>query len=241
MKELQKNELTAKYCLNVLNLKKTGNDIDRLGNTLANSKIDLTPHQLQASLFAFKSPLTKGVILADEVGLGKTIEAGIVIAQNWFEKKGKTLVITPATLLKQWQSELLDKFGFNSTILDRKEYKLLSSKGYIDPINHIETSVVLCSYQMCSSFKDEIKKCHFDLVVIDEAHKLRNVHNEKAITANNIKDAISSFKKVLLTATPIQNSLLDLYGLSTIIDDNLFGDKDIFKYNFSKIKWRVFC
>ena len=92
MKKLNREEFTAKYCAEMLALKKTGAEVDRLGATLFNSKITLTPHQIQAALFAFRSPLRKGVILADEVGLGKTIEAGIVIA--------------PAALLKQWQCEL---------------------------------------------------------------------------------------------------------------------------------------
>ena len=81
--------LSAKFCYNYLTLQNGGNGIERLGNTLFRSKIELTPHQINAALFAFQSPFSKGSILADEVGLGKTIEAGIVIAQYLYEKKGK--------------------------------------------------------------------------------------------------------------------------------------------------------
>lgn len=234
MKKLNREEFTAKYCAEMLALKKTGADVDRLGATLFNSKITLTPHQIQAALFAFKSPLRKGVILADEVGLGKTIEAGIVIAQTWFEKKGKVLIIAPAALLKQWQCELLEKFGLESTILDRRAYNQKAKQGYKNPVKAIESNILICSYQMCSAVCQDIRESKIDLVVIDEAHKLRNVHNEKSLTANNIKFAVEHFKKVLLTATPIQNNLMDLYGLSSIIDEDLFGDKAVFRYNYIK-------
>ena len=234
MSGLNRQELTAKYCFNALTIKKSGSDVERLGNTLFNSKIRLTPHQIQAALFAFKSPLRKGVILADEVGLGKTIEAGIVISQTWYEKKGKVLIVSPAALMRQWQAEMHEKFGLDSLILDRKYYNFKLRQGHSNPIKAIDEPIIICSYQMCSSLKDDIRASRFDLVVIDEAHKLRNVHNEKSVTANNIKYALEHFKKVLLTATPIQNNLLDLYGISTMIDEGLFGDKAIFRHNYIK-------
>jgi len=68
--------------------------------------VDLDPHQIEAALFALQSPLSKGVILADEVGLGKTIEAGIVLCQFWAERKRRLLVICPASIRKQWAQEL---------------------------------------------------------------------------------------------------------------------------------------
>lgn len=108
------NPFMAKYCYNLLMAKQAGNDVDRIGSTLFNSKITLTPHQIESALFAFKSPLTKGTILADEVGLGKTIEAGIVLAQMWSEHKRKILVVAPASLMRQWAGELQDKFNLPS-------------------------------------------------------------------------------------------------------------------------------
>ena len=129
MNKLEQNKFTAKYCANYLMLKNSGNEIERIGTTLFNSKIKLTPHQIRASLFAFKSPLNKGVILADEVGLGKTIEAGIVIAQTWFEKKDRILIVSPASLMRQWQGELEDKFGLRACILDRKIYNQKIKQG----------------------------------------------------------------------------------------------------------------
>lgn len=225
--------LMAKYYANKLALKRSGAEVDRIGTTLYSSKIELTPHQIQAALFAFKSPLDHGVILADEVGLGKTIEAGIVIAQNKYEKDAKVLIVAPAALMKQWECELEEKFGLSSIIIDRKQYNCLKKSGLKNPFD-VDSDVVICSYQMCSALKEEIFTSEIELVIIDEAHKLRNVHNEKSITANNIKAALTGKKKILLTATPIQNNLMDLYGLTSIIDDNIFGDKAAFRYNYIK-------
>lgn len=223
----------AKLYYSLINSRRHGADVDRIGMTLFNSKIKLTPHQIKASLFAFKSPINKGVILADEVGLGKTIEAGIIIAQLWYEKKARILIIAPASLMRQWNAELYDKFSLNSMIFDRKTFNDYLKKGYANPFN-VGEDIIICSYQFASIMKDYLKVSNFDTVIIDEAHKLRNVYNESAVTANNIKEATSKMKKVLLTATPIQNNLMDLYGLTTFIDDNIFGDKNIFKLNYIK-------
>lgn len=223
----------AKWYLNELNSRNGGSNVDRLGTTLFNSKIQLTPHQIKASLFAFRSPTSKGVILADEVGLGKTIEAGIIIAQLWYEKKARCLIISPASLMRQWASELYDKFGLESTIMDRKVYNSRIKKGYENPFK-MKDPIVICSYQFASMCKDDIKLANFDFSIVDEAHKLRNVYNEKSITSNNIKYAIGNIKKVLLTATPIQNNLMDLYGLTTIIDEGIFGDKAVYRYKYIK-------
>lgn len=86
---------------------------EKLAATVAGAQVDLNPHQVDAALFAFQSPLSKGAILADEVGLGKTIEAGLVISQKWAERKRRILVITPANLRKQWHQELNEKFFLN--------------------------------------------------------------------------------------------------------------------------------
>jgi ERCC4-related helicase len=221
----------AEYLYNLLTSKQSGDDVDRIGATLFNSKIKLTPYQIEASLFAFKSPLSKGTLLADEVGLGKTIEAGIVIAQLWSEHHRKILVVCPASLERQWASELLEKFNLPSIIMDRKNYNYLKKNGNANPFL-IKENIILCSYQMCSSFKDNISLTDFDLCVIDEAHKLRNVWTGKNVISLGLKNALTSTKKLMLTATPIQNGVMDLYGLSSIIDEGIFGDSKIFKEKY---------
>ncbi len=100
----------AKYYAYELTKKSPSHSLEKLASTIVDAQIDLNPHQVDAALFAFSSPLSKGALLADEVGLGNTIEAGLIIAQKWAERKRKILIICPASLRKQWNQELMDKF-----------------------------------------------------------------------------------------------------------------------------------
>lgn len=221
----------AKYLANKLTLRNPGNDAKRLGNTLFNASINLNPHQIEAAMFAFKSPVSKGVILADEVGLGKTIEAGLIISQYWSEMKRKILVTAPASLVKQWQAELIDKFNIPSEVMDSKAFRKYEKENYYNPFVQ-ENKVIIASHHFVSNMKDKVKLANFDLVIIDEAHKLRNVHMKNNQIAKNIKEATEKSKKILLTATPLQNSLIELYGLSMLIDENIFGDKKYFQHRY---------
>lgn len=112
----------AKYYAHELS-RAGGNGVDRLGRALFDACVDLNPHQIEAALFALRSPLSKGVLLADEVGLGKTIEAGLVLCQYWAERRRHILVICPASLRKQWALELSEKFNLPYIILDAKTFR----------------------------------------------------------------------------------------------------------------------
>lgn len=220
----------AIYIANFLTRRLPANDIDKLTASLQDAQVDLTPHQVEAALFAFKSPLSKGAILADEVGLGKTIEAGIILSQHWSEHKRRLLVICPANLRKQWSSELLEKFYLPSVIMETKTFNASIEKGAFNPFD--TENIVICSLQFAKSKAVYIKKTDWDLVIIDEAHRLRNVYKPQNRIANTIKAAIEPRKKILMTATPLQNSILELYGLVSIIDDYVFGDVKSFKSQF---------
>ena len=113
----------AKYFAYELTRRCSSSSIQKLAASLSDAQADLNPHQIEAALFAFRSPLSKGAILADEVGLGKTIEAGILLSQQWAERKRRLLIIVPSSLRKQWNQELLDKFFLPSTILETKSFK----------------------------------------------------------------------------------------------------------------------
>ena len=184
----------AKYLANKLTLRNPGNDAKRLGNTLFNASINLNPHQIEAAMFAFKSPVSKGVILADEVGLGKTIEAGLIISQYWSEMKRKILVTAPASLIKQWQGELIDKFNIPSEVMDSKAFKKYQKENYYNPFIQ-ENKVIIASHHFVSNMKDKVKLANFDLVIIDEAHKLRNVHMKNNQIAKNIKESTERVKR----------------------------------------------
>jgi len=203
---------------------------DRLASVLLDSKVDLNPHQIDAALFAFQTPLSKGAILADEVGLGKTIEAGLVISQRWAERKRKILIITPSNLRKQWAQELYEKFFLPSIIMEARSWTNLNKEGHSRPF--LSDSIVLCSYQFARNKADEISSIRWDLVVFDEAHRLRNVYKPNNVIANTLKQALKDNPMLLLTATPLQNSILELYGLVSFIDDHMFGDVKSFKEQY---------
>ena len=223
----------AKYLAYELTKKSSSNSIEKFIHVLSDAKVEPKPHQIEAALFAFKSPLSKGAMLADEVGLGKTIEAGIVISQKWAENKKKMLIIVPATLRKQWYEELKEKFYLDSIILEAKSFNEEISQGNFNPFD--QNKIIICSYNFVSNKESYIKNINWDLVIIDEAHRLRNVYKSSNKIARRIKTAIEKSPKILLTATPLQNSLLELYGLTSFIDEYIFGDLKSFKSQFTRI------
>ena len=212
----------SKYWAHALTLKSASNSIRNLSRSIANASIDLNPHQIRAALFALQSPLSKGVILADEVGLGKTIEAGLVIAQRWAEKKRDILLIVPAFLRKQWETELREKFYLPT--------RILNSKGNESPFESTG-EILICSYHFAAQRPQQLKK-NWDLVVIDEAHRMRNVYKKSNKQARIIAETLERSPKLLLTATPLQNNLMELYGLISVIDPYVFGDESSFKDQF---------
>lgn len=225
-------EYHAKYFAHELT-KSGGKGVDRLGQSLFNASVDLNPHQVEAALFALHSPLSKGVLLADEVGLGKTIEAGLVLCQFWAERKRHLLVVCPAALRKQWQVELEEKFNLESIVLDARSYNQELRSGHSAPF--CAPLIVITSYHYASKMANEIKGVPWDLVVIDEAHKLRNAYQQSNKMGQNIRWALEDRRKILLTATPLQNSLSELYGLSTLIDEQMFGDLPTFRSLYANV------
>lgn len=223
----------AKYLAYELTRRHASDSLEKLGAVLADAQVDLNPHQVDAALFAFRNPFSKGAILADEVGLGKTIEAGLLLAQKWAEDKRRLLVIVPANLRKQWSQELQDKFWLPSVILEAKSFNETVKRGNLNPF--MQDNVVITSYQFVRSKAPYVRQTPWGLVVIDEAHRLRNVYKTSSKVAADIKAAVAGFPKLLLTATPLQNSLLELFGLVSIIDDYAFGDLDSFKAQYSRI------
>lgn len=211
-------------------LTQSGRMEHQISRAMASARVDMNPHQVAAACFALKSPLEKGVLLADEVGLGKTIEASLVIAQKWAERKRHILLIAPASLRKQWNQELQDKFELQSIIIDRKVAEEQRKAGLSNPFSQDE-KIVICSYEFVAAQRDWIALIDWHLVVFDEAHKLRNVYqNSGSVRAKQIVNATEHAEsKVLLSATPIQNNLMELYGLASVIDPHYFGDSASFR------------
>src|ERR1700739_2068068 len=221
----------AKYFAYELTKRCSSDSMEKLAGAVASAQVDLNPHQVDAALFAFNSPLSKGALLADEVGLGKTIEAGIVLSQKWAERKHRIMVITPSNLRKQWHQELTEKFFLPCRILETKSYNAAVKVGQMRPFEGEE--IVICSYQFARNKATDVASTPWDLVVMDEAHRLRNVYKPSNVIANTLKLALANKHKLLLTATPLQNSLLELFGLVSFIDEHAFGHLKSFREQFA--------
>lgn len=198
---------------------------------LLNADIELNPHQVNAFCAAIQALKTGGIVLADEVGLGKTIEAGLVLKYVLDSGAKRVLIALPATLRKQWEIELYEKFKLEATILDRiiveKDY--YETKKWIE--NTKEVRIILTSYDYASKFMKRFSIVKWDFLIIDEAHNLRNVfHGAKR--AKNLYEKSKGIPKILLTATPLQNYLSDLHGLISFIDPRIFGSEKVFNKRY---------
>ncbi len=219
----------AKYYAHELQRSYANDHVGKLAGLLFDAQVEPKPHQIDAALFVLQTPFLPGVILADEVGLGKTIEAGIVISQYWAERRRSILIITPSSLRQQWQQELHEKFLIPSSILDpRTKDALLAQSG-----SH-SSQVLICSYEFVLRNEQSLLKV-WDLVVADEAHRLRNYWTGKAKAAEAVAHVVGgAHKTVLLTAAPLQNKLEDLYGLVSVFDPSYFYSLDAFRERYVK-------
>lgn len=198
---------------------------------LLNTNIEINPHQINAFCAAIQALKTGGIVLADEVGLGKTIEAGLTLKYVLDSGAKHVLIALPATLRKQWEVELEEKFNLQASILDRLtvESNLSFWKACLE--NRDEVRIVITSYDYSSKLMQRFPKVKWDFIIIDEAHNLRNVfHGTKR--AKRLYELSKGIPKILLTATPLQNSLSDLHGLISFIDPRIFGSEKVFNKRF---------
>ncbi len=203
--------------------------VGKLAGLLFDAQVEPKPHQIDAALFALQTPFLPGVILADEVGLGKTIEAGIVIAQYWAERRRSVLIIVPSSLRQQWQQELSEKFLIPSVILDRRTAATLAARS-----GPRSAHVLICSYEFALRHEQSLLKS-WDLVVVDEAHRMRNHWTGRTKAAKAVAHVVrNSHKTVLVTATPLQNRLEELYGLVAVFDPSYFYSLEAFRERYIK-------
>lgn len=172
-------------------------------------RLDPFQHQVQ-NLFTFCRRLPVS-LLADDVGLGKTISAGLILSELMARKRvTRALVLCPKILCPQWVEELAAKFGIAavSAVGERLDEELVRN-----------VPVVVTTYDSAASRLADLKPAAFDMLILDEAHKLRNLHgssNKSPKMATAVRDALQKrlFRfVVMLTATPIQNRIWDLYSL----------------------------
>ena len=205
---------------------RSGSGAARLAPALAHAAVDLNPHQVEAAAFALGALPTGGAVLADEVGLGKTIEAGLVVAQLASEGRGRTVVLVPASLRNQWRDELRGKFGLEAEVVDGERARSSGGNPFDLP------GVVVASHTFGALRADELSRIPWDLAVIDEAHRLRNAWRRDHRTGQALRRALRRCPKLLLTATPLQNDLLELLGLASFIDDALLGSEESFRLQY---------
>ncbi len=202
-----------------------------LAPALAHSAIDLNPHQVEAAAFALSALPLGGAVLADEVGLGKTIEAGLVMAQLAAEGRERVLVLVPASLRVQWRDELAAKFGIEATLVDGEAARAGERRGVPNPFD--TGGVVVASHAFGALRADDLARVEWDLAVIDEAHRLRNAWRRDHRTGQALRRALRRAPKLLLTATPLQNDVMELLGLASFVDDRLLGSEEGFRLQYA--------
>lgn len=219
------SDYQAKFYAHELDRSYASDHVGRLAGLLFDAQVDPKPHQVDAALFALQTPFVRGAILADEVGLGKTIEAGIVISQYWAQRQRRILIVAPSSLRQQWKQELSEKFALPSTLLNGKNIDTLMSPGGRDEI-------LICSYEFANSQTQKLLRT-WDLVVCDEAHRLRSYWTGQAKIAGNVaRICQAASKTVLLTATPLQNRLEELYGLVSVFAPDYFHSLEAFRERY---------
>ena len=199
----------------------------RLAPALAHASLDLNPHQVEAAAFALAALPTGGAVLADEVGLGKTIEAGLVLAQLASEGRDRAVVLVPASIRNQWRDELRTRFGLEVEVLDGERARALPGNPFDRP------GVVIASHAFAALRAEELGRVSWDVAVIDEAHRLRNAWRRDHRTGQALRRALRRAPKLLLTATPLQNDLMELLGLASFLDEALLGDEESFRLQYA--------
>lgn len=209
-----------------------GGGASRLAPALAHSAVDLNPHQIEAAAFALASLPTGGAVLADEVGLGKTVEAGLVLAQLAAEGKARAVVLVPASLRAQWRDELQGKFGLDATVVDGDSVRAAERHGL--KTNPFDTGgIVISSHPFAAMRAAEVERVPWDVAIVDEAHRLRNAYRRDHRTGQALRKALRKCPKLLLTATPLQNDVMELLGLAAFIDDALLGSEETFRLQYA--------
>jgi ERCC4-related helicase len=223
------NAYQSKFYAYELERSYASDHVGKLAGLLFDAQVEPKPHQIDAALFALQTPYLRGVILADEVGLGKTIEAGIVLSQYWAERKRRVLIVAPSSLRQQWQQELIEKFLIPSVLLtSQNAAEKLSAAAQNQP------EVLICSYEFALRYEAKLTR-GWDLIILDEAHRLRNHWTSKAKIAEAVSHIVQGASKaVLLTATPLQNRLEELYGLVSVFEPGYFYSLDAFRERYVK-------
>ena len=199
-------------------------DENTLLPVFAEGKIDVYPYQVAAALFAVRNPYQKGVILCDEAGMGKSHEAMLIISQSWYEGKNNILIAIPnPDLLIQWAEMISEKYSIPFCIASENN-------------SFVYDGIVLTTYEYLTQNIDNADKIKWDIIIFEEANSLSSVYQDEntfirgsgSKQAKLLKEFSKNTFKILLTGTPIEKNIMDLYGLIFFIDDELLPDADTY-------------
>lgn len=186
----------------------------------SNQNLSIFDHQVLAAQ-KVKGKLGGNALLADEVGLGKTIEAGIILKEFLMTGLIKNaLILTPPSLVNQWKEELLNKFNLDFV----SQY---DSEKFIDCSQH-ELLILSHASAIQEKSADLLKERYWDMIIVDEAHSMKNAETQKH---KLVKDLTKRYL-LLLSATPVQNNLLELYNIIEILKPGLLGSWKEFKTKY---------
>lgn len=203
-------------------------DDDLLAPAFASSDIKIYPFQIAAAAFALRSPYLNGAILCDEAGMGKSHEAMLVITQKWLEGYNRILLVTPnGDLLRQWIEIIDSHYTIPYVVLTNKEeWKMNVSED--DPNAFVQNAIVISTYDFVADNEQAAKEVNWDLSVFEEANALSSVYHEDNKQARVLKRIAGDSFKLLLTGTPIEKNIMDLYGLIWFIDETVLPDEKEF-------------
>lgn len=191
-------------------------DDDKFIPVFASSDIKVYPYQVGAALFATRSPYSKGVVLMDESGLGKSTEAMLVVTQKWYEGKNRILILVPnSDLLIQWEKLIENKYSIPFVTISNA-IQLESAGNTFE-----QDAIVLTTFDFAAQNRSFVEQIAWDVTVFEEASLLSSVYKEDNKQAKILKRIFDSSFKVLLTGTPIEKNILDLYGLMYFIDETI--------------------
>ncbi|HRX15759.1 MAG TPA: SNF2-related protein [Spirochaetota bacterium] len=201
--------------------------------SLSNSRTKILAHQVE-STYIVVNTLNQRYILADEVGLGKTVEAGLIIKEFVYRYNYRRIMVAaPASLLVQWQLEMEEKFGESFEVLDRKvlEKRRRELGPGENPWNSFEKIICSLDFIKNPAFRDELAATSWDAIIFDEAHRLRRDANSSTIIYTAAEMLSERTKALLLlTATPFRGKLEELFYIVKLVDKNLLGPYQSF-YN----------
>ena len=186
----------------------------------ASSNIEIYPYQIAVAGFALRSSYLRGVICADECSLGKTYEALLVATQKWYEGKNRILLVLPVNMVGQWVKKIENSFSIPYVLMDTSEAFNSATKNSESSNPFIQEGLVITTYEFATQKADYIKAQKWDMVIFDEADRLNKSHTRENRTSARLKLATDGSFKMLLTPTPIEMDIRDIYGLLHFIDED---------------------